>query len=103
MTASPTQIAYDRIQQAGTRSPILVPCDLTEDKEAILVRHELCHQGVALRLTSQRLADGEFLSYNHVVSWSELAFAVEDPLKHAFEMCVRKMKEARREPVAVAS
>jgi hypothetical protein len=62
----PTQTAYDRIQQAGTRSRMVIG--------DVAIVYELCKDGICIA------ARTEHLRCNKIITWRELALCETDPL-----------------------
>lgn len=76
---SPTQTAYDRIQRAGTRSPMTMG--------NISIVYELCNEGIRIdgRTPSMRCSK--------IVSWHDLAFSKADPLKQRHDLVVASLTD----------
>lgn len=78
----PTQVAYDRIQRAGCRSPLV--------QDDVVVVYELRKDGIRVRAVSD---DG--MELGRVVSWTVLALDVNDPLVEAQRWVIDGLREAR--------
>ena len=76
---APTQMAYDRIQQAGTRSPLKLP-------NGIVISYGLTHAGIVIR----GICPG--YKSDRIVAWTHLARSLSDPLKEAERVVIETLE-----------
>jgi len=74
-TLAPTQLVYDRIQRAATKSP----SNFIEER--VTIKHELCPEGIRTRGLKNT---GTGLVTEHITTFREIATAEIDPLWYAF-------------------
>jgi len=79
---APTQLAYDRIQRAATRSPTNFPAAFAA------IHIELCPDGIR---TVGIKNSGAGLKTSHVTTWSELARCQSDPLWYAYVKVAKEL------------
>lgn len=77
MRLSPAETAYEFIQRAAIRSPLVLG--------NVLITHELFKGGICIR------ARAPGVSTTREIGWSTLAFSREDPLSEALQWVIKDL------------
>jgi hypothetical protein len=88
----PTQLAYDRLQQASVRSPLVVG--------NVRLVYELCKEGICIRAKSALVY--KCFELVRIVSWHQLAMCHANPLNMAETALLEQMERALQ-PVETGS